>query len=54
MLRKSSWLIAPCLAYMLVMYVTPALIMLYSPFQISVGSGFTALGKLWWSRATSA
>lgn len=45
MLRKSSWLIAPCLAYMLVMYVTPALIMLYSPFQISVESGFTALGE---------
>jgi putative spermidine/putrescine transport system permease protein len=45
MLRKSSWLIAPCLAYMLVMYVTPALIMLYSPFQIGVGSGFTALGE---------
>jgi len=45
MLRRSSWLIAPCLAYMLVMYVVPALIMLYSPFQNGIGSGFAALGE---------
>ncbi|WP_160310547.1 ABC transporter permease [Microvirga vignae] len=36
---------APCLAYMLVMYVTPALIMLYSPFQNGVGSGIASLGE---------
>ena len=44
-MKKTSWLIVPCIAYMLVMYILPVIIMLYSPFQGGVGQGFMSIAE---------
>ena len=43
--RKHLWLMMPCLAFLVVMYVLPALIMFWTPFEAGVGDGLNRFGQ---------
>lgn len=45
MKQKTAWLILPCLAYLLVMYVLPTAIMFLAPFEVGIAPGLTTFGQ---------
>jgi ABC-type spermidine/putrescine transport system permease subunit I len=43
--QKTAWLVLPCVAYLMVMYVLPAAMMFWTPFEAGVGAGLTDFGQ---------
>lgn len=45
MKHKTTWLILPCVAYLMVMYVLPTAIMFWTPFEVGIGPGLASFGQ---------
>lgn len=41
----TAWLVLPCVAYLVVMYVFPAAIMFWTPFETGMSAGLTDFGQ---------